>query len=67
MSTTAQGAVKRTRDHDKALFPKSMGSVSLLTYLTVSKFCDGLPLYRISKRLNRLGISSRMGSCPNGW
>jgi transposase len=33
-----------------------MASASLLAFLIVSKFGDGLPLYRISKRLERLGI-----------
>ncbi len=36
--------------------PKSMASASLLAYLIVSKFADGLPLYRIAGRLRRLGI-----------
>ncbi len=36
--------------------PKSMASASLLAYLIVSKFADGLPLYRIAGRLARLGI-----------
>ena len=36
--------------------PKSMASASLLAYLIVSKFADGLPLYRLSGRLARLGI-----------
>lgn len=36
--------------------PKSMASASLLAYLIVSKFADGLPLYRIGGRLARLGI-----------
>jgi transposase len=35
---------------------KSMASASLLAYLIVSKFADGLPLYRIAARLKRLGI-----------
>jgi transposase len=35
---------------------KSMASASLLAYLIVSKFADGLPLYRIAGRLRRLGI-----------
>ena len=33
-----------------------MASASLLSYLIVSKFADGLPLYRIAGRLARLGI-----------
>jgi transposase len=36
--------------------PKSMASSSLLAYLIVSKFADGLPLYRIAARLQRLGV-----------
>jgi len=36
--------------------PKSMASASLLAYLIVSKFADGLPLYRIMARLQRLGV-----------
>jgi transposase len=36
--------------------PKSMASASLLAYLIVSKFADGLPLYRMAGRLARLGI-----------
>jgi hypothetical protein len=35
---------------------KSMASSSLLAYLIVSKFADGLPLYRVGARLKRLGI-----------
>src|ERR1017187_7277449 len=33
-----------------------MASASLLAFLIVSKFADGLPLYRIATRLQRLGI-----------
>ena len=36
--------------------PKSVAFASLLAYLIVSKFADGLPLYRIAGRLRRLGI-----------
>lgn len=60
------GEVKRAKDDARALFPKSMASASLLAYLSVSKFCDGLPLYRISKRLNRLGIELSHG-LMSGW
>lgn len=58
---SCHGDVKRAKDEVTALFPKSMASASLLAYLSVSKFCDGLPLYRISKRLNRLGIELAHG------
>lgn len=40
----------------RAPIPKSMASASLLAYLIVSKFADGLPLYRLSGRLERFGI-----------
>jgi transposase len=33
-----------------------MASASLLAYLIVGKFADGLPLYRMAGRLSRLGI-----------
>ncbi len=36
--------------------PKSWASASLLAYLIVSKYADHLPLYRIDKRLERLGL-----------
>jgi transposase len=36
--------------------PKGMASAGLLAYLIVSKFADGLRLYRIAGRLRRLGI-----------
>lgn len=36
--------------------PKSIASPSLLAYLIVSKYGDHLPLYRIDKRLERLGL-----------
>jgi len=40
----------------RAPIPKGMAGPSLLAYLIVSKFADGLPLYRIAGRLQRLGI-----------
>lgn len=40
----------------RAPIPKSMASASLIAYLIVSKFADGLPLYRLSGRLERIGI-----------
>ncbi len=50
------GAVVRAPVAVLPPIPKSMASASLLAYLIVSKFADGLPLYRISGRLARLGI-----------
>ena len=50
------GAVVRARLPALPPIPKSMASASVLAYLIVSKFADGLPLYRIAGRLARLGI-----------
>jgi len=50
------GAVVRAPVPVLPPIPKSMASASLLAYLIVSKFADGLPLYRIAGRLRRLGI-----------
>lgn len=38
-----------------SLLPKSMATPSLLAWVTVSKFCDALPLYRQSQIFARLG------------
>jgi transposase len=38
------------------LIPKSIATPSLLAYVTVSKYADGLPLYRQEKMLQRGGI-----------
>ena len=48
--------VTRAQYPELPLFAKGMASASLMAYLIVSKFADHLPLYRISKRLSRLGI-----------
>lgn len=37
--------------------PRSIASISLLAYIIAAKYCDGLPLYRIEKILNRYGGS----------
>jgi transposase len=49
-------SVVRAKDDSTPPLAKSMASASLLAFLMVSKFCDHLPLYRISLRLQRLGI-----------
>jgi transposase len=54
--THCHGAVVRAPIPVLPPIPKSMASASLLAYLIVSKFADGLPLYRIAGRLARLGI-----------
>ncbi len=53
---TCHGQIKRAPAVSRPPLPKSMASASLLAYLIVSKFADGLPLYRIAARLQRLGI-----------
>ena len=50
------GAVVRAQLPVLPPIPKSMAWASLLAHLIVSKFADGLPLYRIAGRLARLGI-----------
>lgn len=44
------------------ILPKSMASPSLLAYLICSKFVDGLPLYRVSRQLERLGMELSPGT-----
>jgi transposase len=34
---------------------KAMGSVNLITYIIISKYCDGMPLYRLEGILKRYG------------
>ena len=48
------------------ILPKSMASPSLLAYLIVSKFVDGLPIYRVSRQLERLGMALSP-STAGGW
>jgi len=55
------GAIVRAPQAVLPPIPKSMASASLLAYLIVSKFADGLPLYRIAGRLRRLGIDLSHG------
>ncbi len=46
--------------------PKSNASEGLLSYVTVSKFVDHLPFYRLVKMFKRLGIEIAE-STINGW
>lgn len=50
------GQIKRAPIKMPEPLAKGMASASLLAYLIVSKFADGLPLYRVAARLHRLGI-----------
>ena len=45
-----------TATKPKDPIPKSIASPELLSYVSVSKYADGLPLYRLSKMFNRLDI-----------
>lgn len=44
------------------LLPKTMASGSLLAHLITAKFVDGLPLYRISRQLERSGMDLSPGT-----
>lgn len=46
-----------TADKPKDPIPKSIATPELLSYITVSKYADGLPLYRLSQMFKRLDIS----------
>ena len=53
---TAEGGREfKVAEVTKHLLPKAMGSVNLITYVIVSKYADGLPLYRIEQQLKRYG------------
>lgn len=53
---SCHGEIKRAPLPQDVPLAKSMASSSLLAFLIVANFADGLPLYRISKHLERLGI-----------
>lgn len=53
---SCHGQIKRAPAPLTAPIPKCMAGASLLAFLIVAKFADGLPLYRIAQRLQRLGI-----------
>jgi transposase len=58
---TCTGEVKRAVAPRTEPLAKGMASASLLAFLIVSKFADGLPLYRIAARLQRLGLELAHG------
>ena len=47
------------------LIPKSNATAGLLAHITVSKFADGLPLYRQQKIFDRLGIEMPRATMAN--
>lgn len=44
------------------ILPKSLASPSLLAYLITAKFVDGLPLYRVARQFERLGMDLSPGT-----
>jgi transposase len=50
------GEIKRAALPTSSPMQKGMAGASLLAFLIVTKFADGLPLYRIAQRLERLGV-----------
>lgn len=44
------------------LLPKTMASPSLLAHLVTAKFDDGIPLYRVSRQLERSGMDLSPGT-----
>jgi transposase len=47
----------KTAPAPKALLPKTMASPSLVAYMIIAKFMDGLPLYRQEKIYARIGVA----------
>jgi len=45
--------------------PKAMGSINLMAYIIISKYLDGLPLYRIEKIIRRYGGSFSRATLAN--
>jgi transposase len=52
-------------DVPPSILPKTIASESLLTYILINKFCDGLPFYRQEKIFSRLGINIKRANMCN--
>lgn len=50
---------------NKNPIPKAMGSVNLMTYIIISKYVDGLPLYRLENIIKRYGGSISRATLAN--
>lgn len=62
---TVGGAVK-TAKLPPQIIPQGIATPSLLSFIFIGKFCDGLPLYRLEKIFSRIGIDlARSTMC--GW
>ena len=46
-------------------FPGAMGSINLMSYILIAKYCDGLPLYRQESILARYGGSLSRATLAN--
>ncbi len=46
-------------------FPGAMGSINLMSYIVIAKYCDGLPLYRQESILARYGGSLSRATLAN--
>jgi len=46
-----------TAKKPKEIIPKSIATAELLAYITVSKYADSLPLYRLSNMFKRLDVN----------
>jgi transposase len=53
--TESDGRTIKLAELIKHPVPKAMGSVNLMTYIIISKYADGLPLYRLENILKRYG------------
>jgi transposase len=61
----SQGPTVKIAPPPVQLIPKSIASEGLIAHLVVSKFADGLPLYRQQKIFGRLGIELSRATMAN--
>ena len=48
-----------------SILPKTIATPSLLTYILINKFCDGLPFYRQEKIFSRLDLNIKRANMCN--
>jgi transposase len=59
-----RGGAVRIAPVEPQLLPKSIATEGLIAYILISKFCDGLPFYRLEKIFARMGIDiNRTSMC----
>jgi len=54
-----------TAKKPKEIIPKSIATPELLAYISISKYADGLPLYRLSNMFKRLKINISRANMSN--